>query len=38
MITVFTPLILADDGGLLPQSSSISERRSRSRPVPPAAP
>jgi DHA1 family tetracycline resistance protein-like MFS transporter len=26
MITVFTPLILADDGGLLPQSSSISER------------
>jgi hypothetical protein len=26
MITVFTPMILADDGGLLPQSSSISER------------
>ena len=26
MITVFTPLILADDGGLLPRSSSISER------------
>jgi DHA1 family tetracycline resistance protein-like MFS transporter len=26
MITVFTPLILADDSGLLPQSSSISER------------
>jgi MFS family permease len=26
MITVFTPLILADGGGLLPDSSSISER------------
>jgi DHA1 family tetracycline resistance protein-like MFS transporter len=26
MITVFTPMILADDGGLLPSSSSISER------------
>jgi MFS family permease len=26
MITVFTPLVLADDGGLLPQSSTISER------------
>ncbi|MGC1166643.1 MAG: MFS transporter [Solirubrobacterales bacterium] len=26
MITVFTPMILADDGGLLPQSSSTSER------------
>jgi MFS family permease len=26
MITVFTPLILADDGGLLPASSSISAR------------
>jgi MFS family permease len=26
MITVFTPMILADDGGLLPRSSSISER------------
>jgi DHA1 family tetracycline resistance protein-like MFS transporter len=26
MITVFTPMILADDGGLLPPSSPISER------------
>jgi MFS family permease len=26
MITVFTPLILTDEGGLLPRSSSISER------------
>ncbi len=26
MITVFTPLILADDGGLLPSSTSTSER------------
>jgi MFS family permease len=26
MITVFTPLLLADGGGLLPESSSLSER------------
>jgi DHA1 family tetracycline resistance protein-like MFS transporter len=26
MITVYTPMVLADDGGLLPRSSSISER------------